>query len=35
MTMREYLTFYIGGQWTEPDGTRTFEVVKGILGYAP
>jgi len=25
--MREYLTFYIGGEWTAPDGTRTFDVV--------
>jgi aldehyde dehydrogenase (NAD+) len=25
--MREYLKFYIGGQWVEPAGTDTFEVV--------
>jgi aldehyde dehydrogenase (NAD+) len=27
MIMREYLTFYTGGRWTAPDGTRTFDVV--------
>ena len=25
--MREYLKFYIGGQWTEPAGAQTFDVV--------
>ncbi|MER7691512.1 aldehyde dehydrogenase family protein [Streptomyces sp. NPDC097610] len=25
--MREYVTFYIGGQWTDPAGAETFEVV--------
>ncbi len=26
--MREYLKFYVGGQWTDP-------AIKGILGYSP
>lgn len=25
--MREYLEFYIGGQWAEPAGNRTFDVI--------
>jgi aldehyde dehydrogenase (NAD+) len=27
MTMREYLKFFIGGEWAEPAGSQTFEVI--------